>query len=192
MWLPVAEQQLQHVERRHSEEAEIKVRVAGAAEHARLRSRLRELGAERLDVYDEENVRYRPVRHQPVTLRLRIVNQGPNGILTVKGPARYERRIKIREETEVTVADAVTTMELLQLLGHKVAVIYHKHRETWRLGECHVTLDTLDFGFFSEIEGPPEAIEVVAKQVGLDTRRALKSSYSALARAHLKSGTDGA
>lgn len=137
-------------------------------------------------MYDEENVRYVPVRKQTVTLRLRILDGGPHAILTAKGPAHYERRIKIREETEVVVSDAGAMRELLGMLGHQVAVVYHKHREAWRLDGCDVTLDTLDFGLFSEVEGPVEAIEDVAARLGLADRRPLKSSYSELARAHAK------
>ena len=172
--------------RKHTQEAELKFRLAGAREQAQLRGRLRGLGAELAGTYDEENVRYRPVRRQPVTLRLRIIDGGPQAILTAKGPARYERRIKIREETEVVVSDAAAMRELLALLGHKVAVVYHKHRESWRLDGCEVTIDTLDFGQFSEVEGPVDQIERVADELGLATHRALKSSYSELARAHAK------
>ena len=175
-----------HRPRAHSDEAELKFRL-GQAEHARLRNRLRELGALPVGTYDEENIRYRPVRRQPVSLRLRILDGGPSAVLTAKGPARFERRIKIREETEVAVADGPTTHELLEMLGHKVAVKYHKHRETWRLDQVDVTLDTLDFGAFCEVEGPGEKIEAVARSLGLEPKRALKSSYSALARAHGRS-----
>src|SRR5207302_9711681 len=126
-----------------SQEAGLKFRLAGAGQQARLRARLRELGAERVGAYDEENVRYRRVRGQPVTLRLRILDGGARAILTVKGPARYERRIKIRDETEVVVDDGEAMRQALSLLGHKVAVVYHKHRESWRLEGCDVTLDTL-------------------------------------------------
>jgi len=86
----------------------------------------------------------------------------------------------------VVVSDAAATRELLNLLGHKVAVIYRKQRETWSLDGCEVTLDTLDFGLFSEVEGPVDAIEDVAARLGLADRRPLKSSYSELARAHAK------
>ena len=124
------------------------------------------------------------VRGQQVTLRLRILDGGPAGILTVKGRARFHRRVKIREETEVEVADARIARELLELLGHRVAVTYHKHRETWRIAGIDVTLDTLDFGSFCEVEGPLEEIEALARRLGLDPKRALKSSYSDLAKAH--------
>ena len=173
-----------HRPRAHSDEAELKFRLAGQAQHARLRNRLRELGAKSLGSYDEENIRFRPHRRQPVSLRLRVLDGGPGGILTTKAPARFERRIKIREETEVAVADAETTRELLVMLGHKMAFTYHKHRETWRLDGADVTLDTLDFGAFCEVEGPVDVIEGVARALGLEPKRALKSSYSALARAH--------
>ena len=175
--------QVRHRPRAHSDEAELKFRTS-QAEHARLRGRLREQSATLVGAYDEENIRYRPVRGQPVTLRLRILDGGPTGILTVKGRARFNRRVKIREETEVEVADARIARELLGLLGHKVAVTYQKHRETWRLGNIDVTLDTLDFGSFCEVEGPAEEIEAFARRLGLNPKRALKSSYSVLAKAH--------
>lgn len=146
------------------------------------------MGAAELNAYDEENVRYRSFRKQPVTLRLRKFDGGPAAVLTAKGPARYERRIKVRQEVEVAVADGVAMQEMLALLGFKVAVIYHKRRETWQLRDCHVTLDTLDFGFFSEIEGPLESLEEVAALLGLAGQRPVKSSYSELARAHARRG----
>lgn len=174
---------VRHRPRAHSDEAELKFRTS-QADHARLRNRLRELGADHVGTYDEENIRFRPGRRQTVTLRLRILDGGPSAVLTVKGRARFNRRIKIREETEVAVADGKITRELLELLGHKVAVTYHKHRETWRLGQIDVTLDTLDFGSFCEVEGPVDEIEPLARSLGLDPKRALKSSYSDLAKAH--------
>jgi len=177
-----------HRPRAHSDEAELKFRTT-QADHARLRTRLRELRATQVGVYDEENIRFRAVRSQPVTLRLRILNGGPAGIITVKGRARFTRRIKIREETEVEVAHGQIARELLELLGHKVAVTYHKHRETWRLDGVDVTLDTLDFGSFCEVEGPAEEIEAFARRLELDPKRALKSSYSVLARAHKKAAS---
>ena len=172
-----------HRPRAHSDEAELKFRTS-QAEHASLRNRLREQGATMVGAYDEENIRFRPVRGQQVTLRLRILDGGPAGILTVKGRARFHRRVKIREETQVEVADARIARQLLELLGHRVAVTYHKHRETWRIAGIDVTLDTLDFGSFCEVEGPLEEIEALARRLGLDPKRALKSSYSDLAKAH--------
>ena len=49
-----------------------------------------------------------------------------------------------------------------------------------------MTLDTLDFGFFIELEGPPEALPGAAKQLGLDPKLAIRQSYSSMARDNLR------
>jgi len=167
-----------HAGRDLSLEAELKFRLDGAADQARLRSRLRELEAESEGAYDEENIRFEVPAKTKVSLRLRI--------LATKGPARFERNIKIREETEVEVADAMAARDLLQSLGYPVEFTFHKHRAGWKVDGVSVTLDTLDFGFFTEIEGPPEALPGVAKSLGLDPKQAIRQSYSSLAREHLR------
>jgi hypothetical protein len=48
-----------------------------------------------------------------------------------------------------------------------------------------VTLDTLDAGWFVELEGPLEVLPEQARSLGLDPGKALKDSYSVLARKHL-------
>jgi len=90
------------------------------------------------------------------------------GILTVKGPAHFIRGIKVREETEVGVDDAQAARDLVESLGYTVAFTYHKHRSTWRLNEVDVTLDTLAFGFFTELEGPPDVLEETARTMGVN------------------------
>ena len=166
-------------------ESELKFKLAGPADHARLRRRLEELQAKPAGTYDEENVRFfQPGKRRPVSLRLRVLDGGRGGILTVKGPARFIRGIKVREETEVGVDDAQAARDLVESLGYTVAFTYHKHRSTWRLDEVDVTLDTLAFGFFTELEGPPEVLEETARTIGLNPARAIKLSYSAMARRH--------
>jgi hypothetical protein len=48
-----------------------------------------------------------------------------------------------------------------------------------------VTLDTLDYGWFVELEGPLEVLPAHARSLGLNPAKALKDSYSVLARKHL-------
>lgn len=166
-------------------ESELKFKLGGPADHARLRRRLEELEARPAGTYDEENVRFfQPGKRRPVSLRLRILDGRKGGILTVKGPARFIRGIKVREETEVGVDDSQAARDLVESLGYTVAFTYHKHRSTWRLKDVDVTLDTLAFGFFTELEGPPEVLEETARLIGLNPVRAIRSSYSALARRH--------
>ncbi len=171
--------------RDRSLEAELKFRLGGAADHARLRARLRELKAESQGAYDEENIRFVVPAKSRVSLRLRVIDGSRGGILTTKGPARYVRGIKVREETEVAVTEAGPARDLLETLGYTVDFTYHKHRASFLHDSVTVTLDTLDFGFFTELEGPLEAIPSVAAQLALNPKQAIRESYSAMARDHL-------
>jgi len=88
-----------------------------------------------------------------------VLNGGPHGVLTAKGPARFVGGVKIREETEVDVKDVHATLDLLSQLGFQVEFTYKKHRAMWTLdGVVSVTLDTLEFGSFVELEGPLEVL----------------------------------
>jgi predicted adenylyl cyclase CyaB len=170
--------------RDRSVECELKFRVAGPADHARLRTALRKLGYKLEGTYDEENFRFagpgKTTRR--TTLRLRVLDGGPRGVLTAKGEAHFVAGVKVREETEVDIADGHATLDLLAQLGFQVLVIYKKHRSVWKQGAVNVTLDRLDFGHFVEVEGPLEQIPGVARSLGLDAAKAVKDSYSIMAR----------
>ena len=149
-----------------------------------MRAALKKLGYRLEGTYDEENHRFvgpgKTTRR--VTLRLRVLDGGPKGVLTAKGAAKFFGGVKVREETEVEVADTHATLDLLAQLGFQVLVIYRKHRASWVQGDVHVTLDRLDFGHFIEVEGPLELIPAVARDLGLEPARAVKDSYSIMAR----------
>ena len=168
-------------------ENELKFQVAGPSDHVRLAALLRRLGARREGTYDEENYRFEgPGKTtRRVTLRLRVFGKGPKGVLTAKGPARFEGGVKIREETEVAIADSHAMLDILQQLGFRTSVIYRKHRVHWSLHGVAVTLDRLEYGHFVEVEGPVDDIPSVARSLGLDPAAALRDSYSVLARKHL-------
>ena len=174
----------QRQRRDRSIESELKIRLSGPKDHARLGGALRKLGYKLEGTYDEENYRFtgpgKTTRR--VTLRLRVLDGGPRGVLTAKGSAQFVGGVKVREETEVDVSDAHTTLDLLGQLGFQVLVIYRKHRAVWTNDSVSVTLDRLDFGHFVEVEGPLEVIPSVARSLGLDPARALKDSYSIMAR----------
>jgi adenylate cyclase class 2 len=185
----VAGRRLHHRPRDRSVECELKFRVAGPQDHARLRATLRKRGAKLEGKYDEENYRFdgpgKSTRR--TTLRLRVLDGGPRGVLTAKGPAHFVAGVKVREETEVEVKDAHATQDLLAELGFRVEFTYKKHRAMWTLdGVVTVTLDTLAFGSFVELEGPLEVLPEQARSLGLDPKNALKDSYSVLARKHLQ------
>jgi adenylate cyclase class 2 len=124
-----------------------------------------------------------------------VLDGGPRGLLTAKGPARFVGQVKVREETEVAVADAHATLDLLLQLSFHVAFTYEKHRAAWLLDGVVVTLDKLPFGWFVELEGPIELLPEVARSLDLDPAKALRDSYSVLAREHLgasRKSRDGA
>jgi adenylate cyclase class 2 len=183
--------------RDRSIESELKFRVSGPGEHRVLRAALRKRGATLQGTYNEENFRFdgpgKSTRR--TTLRLRVLDGGPRGLLTAKGPARFVGQVKVREETEVAVADAHATLDLLLQLSFHVAFTYEKHRAAWLLDGVVVTLDSLPFGWFVELEGPIELLPVVARSLDLDPAKALRDSYSVLAREYLaatRKSRDGA
>jgi predicted adenylyl cyclase CyaB len=174
--------------RDRSVESELKFRVSGPGDHARLRTVLRKRGARLAGRYNEENYRFNgPGKStRQTTLRLRVLDGGPRGVLTAKGPASFVDGIKIREETEIAVSDAHATLDLLQQLGFRVAWTYPKKRSMWMLDGVAVTLDVLEFGWFVELEGPLEVLADMAHNLGLDPSKALRDSYSVMARAYLR------
>jgi predicted adenylyl cyclase CyaB len=175
--------------RDRSVESELKFRVSGPREHTRLREELRKRGAALDGRYQEENYRFNgPGKStRNVTLRLRVLNGGPRGMLTVKGPAKFVEGVKVREETEVAVSDAHATLDVLMQLGFRVAWTYPKRRTVWMLNGVAVTLDVLEFGWFVELEGPLEELPELARSLNLDPAHALRESYSVLARKFLAS-----
>jgi len=149
---------------------------------------MRKRGAKLEGRYQEENYRFNgPGKStQNTTLRLRVLDGGPRGVLTAKGPARFEGHVKTREETEVAVTDAHATLDLLLQLGFQVAVIYPKRRAMWLLDGVAVTLDVLEYGYFVELEGPLDVLPEMARSLGLNPNRGLRDSYSVMARKYAR------
>ena len=174
--------------RDRSIESELKFRVGGAGDHRKLRTILKQRGAKLVGRYKEDNYRFsgpgKSTRN--TTLRLRVLNGGPRGVLTAKGPAKFDGGVKSREETEIQIDDVHATLDMLEQLGFRVGWTYPKKRAMWLLDGVAVTLDVLDFGWFVELEGPASALPEMARSLGLDTAHALKDSYSVMARKHQK------
>ena len=177
-----------HPPRDRTIESEIKFRVAGPGDHQKLRGLLRKRGAKLVGTYREDNFRFNgPGKStRNTTLRLRVLDGGPRGVLTAKGPAKFDGGVKSRDETEVELADAHATMDMLQQLGFQVAWSYPKRRAMWQLDGVDVTLDVLEYGWFVELEGPAGVLPDMARSLGLDMSGALRDSYSVMARKYLK------
>jgi predicted adenylyl cyclase CyaB len=174
------------------EEIEVKYRLSGSAEQARLRERLRAAGARPGGRMAEENVLFdRPdgvLRRGDCVLRVRVLNGGPVGVLTYKGPAQRQAGLKQRTEWESPVGDAPATCIILEGLGYRPMLRYAKEREVWHLAGTEVALDALAFGWFCEIEGTPETIRRVVDALGLADRVAEPASYPQLMAQHQAAG----
>jgi adenylate cyclase, class 2 len=108
---------------------------------------------------------------------LRVRRWGEVSYLTYKGPARFAAGVKTREELETGVGDPEVVLQALAALGFTPARRYQKWRELWLFGGLAVTLDRTPMGCFVELEGPPEAIPVVAAALGLDPEHAVAGTY---------------
>lgn len=97
------------------------------------------------------------------TCRLR--REPGRAILTFKGPT-LPGPVKRREETETAVDDADVMTTVLRGLGFEPTFRSEKYREEYALGGLAVTVDETPVGVFVEIEGTPESIEAVTRQLG--------------------------
>lgn len=165
-----------------SEPREIEVKLP-AADLDEVRRRLETLGAvlekerhdESNDLFDDDAG---TLAGSGRALRLRRA-QG-RGILTFKGPARFQQGVKSREERETVVGEAGEMEAILERLGFRRRFRYEKRREEWRLSGCAVALDETPIGNFVEIEGDPAAIRKAVTILALDFASAIPYSYAGL------------
>jgi adenylate cyclase class 2 len=110
-------------------------------------------------------------------------------MLTFKQPAVRAldddgSRFKIREETEVEVADAAMLRKIFEGLGLRGWFSYEKYRTTWKLGaatrwakDLLIELDETPAGVFVELEGSPAAIDKAAEALGYSRKDYLLKNY---------------
>jgi adenylate cyclase, class 2 len=165
-------------------ETEVKYRLAHPAELDRLRVRLVELGAVAQPIRQELNLRFDTskgkLKQRGRVLRLRIV-EGSAATLTLKGPAGRRGGLTSREEVAMRVPDVDATLAVLAGLGYQLVASYTRRRAAWRLDGVEVALDTLDVGWFCELEGPAAAIGAVATLLDLADHAPEERGYAELA-----------
>ena len=171
-------------EKKPGVERELKFRDV---DHSELRVRLKELEAEQQGppalednfIFDRDE----ELLTEKKLLRLRVDRNGCK--LTYKGPARYEGKVKIRDEHETTLGDVETGRAILGALGYVQVARYQKYREEWLLGSLVICLDHTPIGDFAEFEG--EGCDRVARRCGLDPESAERRNYLRLYEDHLAS-----
>ena len=106
---------------------------------------------------------------------------------TVRGVDDEGSRFKVREETEVEVADGVPLAKIFEGLGLRGWFTYEKYRTTWKLGAASrwakdllIEMDETPVGTYVELEGPPEAIDRAAGELGYSRRDYLLKNYLTL------------
>ncbi len=162
-----------------SNEIEIKFRVADVAQ---LRQKLRDAGFRQVTARTHEvNTLYdlpgHPLRDRGEVLRIR--RYGERWKITHKSKGTAARH-KSRRETETAVEDGEKLAAILAALGFVPSFRYEKYRAEWTDGGGHVVIDETPIGDLAEIEGPPEWIDRVAAQLGVNERDYITDSYIAL------------
>ena len=173
-------------------EIEAKMKVE---DHAAVRERLHECGAEHIGEYLETNIFFdTPGRSLLVAdqgLRLRqkrdLATHGESFFLTFKG-ATQASELKLREEVEIQVSSGRDAAELLRRLGFVQTLAFDKRRQSWKLDDCTIELDELPYlGTFVEIEGPGEPNVMRAREkLAMAARPLIRSSYTVLLMSHLE------
>ncbi|WP_128475827.1 class IV adenylate cyclase [Halorussus pelagicus] len=174
-------------------EVEVKVR----ADHATVRERLAERGAEKVNAVEQEDTYYDAPHREFVETdeALRIRRESPADAdsfaeLTYKGPL-VETESKTRREVETEVAEGEAAGDILSALGFDPAATVRKERERFAFDGYTVTLDTVEgLGEFVEVEtevedeasveAAREAAFEVLSDLGLDPDDQIRTSYLGL------------
>jgi len=162
-------------------EIEKKYRL-NAAQKASISDALEEIGAEFAGADFEENILYAggELREKEAVLRLRRI--GERTILTYKQKVPGDFAAKHYLEHETEVADFEEIARVFESLGFRPALVYEKHRRTWKFKAVEIVLDTLPFGEFMEIEGPVTAIEEAEILLGAEDFEVEERTYPKLTR----------
>jgi len=107
--------------------------------------------------------------------------------IAAAGKKQEPRRYKVREEIELQVADADLLTRIFEGLGMTGWFRYEKFRTTFALPTSArwakgllIELDETPIGTFVELEGPPEAIDKAAQELGYSKRDYILKNYIVL------------
>jgi adenylate cyclase, class 2 len=168
----------------NSNEVEIKFR---AADIEGLVARLRQLGFQQITPRTHEmNTLYdlpgHPLRDRGDVLRLR--KYGEVWVLTHKTKSKNQKNDphKTRIETETRLENGEKMEAILRALQFEPSFRYEKFRAEWKApgGEGHVVIDETPIGNFAEIEGPPEWIDSMARELQIDRKQYITETYAGL------------
>lgn len=94
---------------------------------------------------------------------------------------------KVREEMEVEITEEEILTKIFEGLGMKGWFRYEKYRTTYKIAGSKkwakgllVELDETPIGVFAELEGPPEAIDRAAQELGFSKKDYVLRNYLSL------------
>ena len=164
-----------------SNEVEIKFRITDIKG---LVARLSQLGFQQVTPRTHEmntlfDLPGHPLRDRGDVLRLR--KYGETWVLTHKTKGKkQEGPHKTRVETETRVDNGEKMEAILHALQFEPSFRYEKFRAEWKGGSGHVVIDETPIGTYGEIEGPPEWIDSVARDLKIDRRDYITEAYTGL------------
>jgi adenylate cyclase, class 2 len=165
-----------------SNEIEIKFKIRDIEA---LIARLRTIGLKQVTPRTHEmNVLFdlpgHPLRNRGDLLRLR--KYGERWVLTHKAKSKNSKDgpHKSRIETETRVENGEKMEAILRSLQFEPTFRYEKFRAEWNDGEGHVVIDETPIGSFAEIEGPPEWIDSMARNLGVKQEEYIIDTYAGL------------
>lgn len=116
--------------------------------------------------------------------------KSPPECLAMGTPARqygHAGRYKIREETELVITDAAALQKIFEGLGLRGWFRYEKYRTTYKLPArskwAHgllIEVDQTPIGTYVELEGPGEAIDHAARELGFSHSDYILKNYLVL------------
>src|SRR5438477_7475241 len=137
-----------------------------------------------------------PIRTETLEVREKSKKSAPKQrvILTFKQPmtrpavaeteSRSDSPYKVRDEIEVEVAESGNLARIFEGLGMNGWFRYEKYRTTFRLPASKawakgllIELDETPIGAFVELEGPAEAIDRAAEELGYSKRDYVLKNY---------------
>jgi adenylate cyclase, class 2 len=141
--------------------------------------RLPAYGAELVSRAPETNIRFEnqdnSLHAQKILLRLR---HSDTVTLTYKSkPPVPDPDFKVHHEIEVIISDFEAMRWILESIGFHPAQVYEKIRATWRINTTLLCLDQMPYGDFIEIEGKPDNIRQVAKDLGFEWKDRILFNY---------------
>ena len=88
-------------------------------------------------------------------------------------PSRYKEKL----ESESQIEPRRDWPAAFRRLGFRPGFRYEKFRTSFRLGPLHLDLDETPVGTYLEIEGPPRAIDRLARSLGFSPRDYIRGTY---------------